>query len=186
MKLNELKVNGEIEYYGRRYLTLEVNPPNIVIKRIEGDYETITVNFYDLVLNPSFKAGKRLKNELNKETRRYISNLDNLSDSKRNAVSKRYELIKPVIVLEKAKGGDIKAYYHFIENFKDYIKEKEEVAKISQKDIIKRISEKQGLSVPTLYRYLYSFKQEEYQFENSGLEGLIPKHGQGQFSYLPS
>jgi putative transposase len=186
MKLNELKVNGEIEYYGRRYLTLEVNPPNIVIKRIEGDYETITVNFYDLVLNPSFKAGKRLKNELNKETRRYISNLDNLSDSKRNAVSKRYELIKPVIVLEKAKGGDIKAYYHFIENFKDYIKEKEEVAKISQKELIKRISQKQGLSVPTLYRYLYSFKQEEYQFENSGLEGLIPKHGQGQFSYLPS
>jgi len=98
MTFNELKLNAELIYFGRKYVVLSISPPNVVIKRVEGDGESIEINFVELVTNPSFKAGKTMLKEIDKDNIKFMSLLDGLAEVQRKKVSERLETIRPLLV----------------------------------------------------------------------------------------
>jgi putative transposase len=67
LKLNELKVNSKLLYFGKQYIVVAIDPPNVIIKRFDNDGEAISIRFSDLVLNPSFIAGKSMVKKIEKE-----------------------------------------------------------------------------------------------------------------------
>lgn len=193
MTFNELKLNAELVYFGRKYVVLSISPPIIVIKRIEGDGESIEINFVELVTNPSFKAGKTMLKEIEKDNTKFISLLDSLSESHRKKVSVRYQMIRVLLVLERVKRHDIRAMYEFMMNHKDYLSDGQTLNELTQEELILKISHKyssvddngertKGASVRTIKRLLSAYRQAESEDEKRGEEGLISRAGGGYAS----
>lgn len=179
MKLNELKVNGKLMYFGQRYIVMSIDPPNVVIKRYENDGEAISISFTDLVMNPSFKAGSSMLKNIDKENKEYESILDSLSEKNRNKVYERYEMIKPILVLEKVKEGKFNSFYEFLDNYREFLHSGEEVEELKQTDLIERISKKYGVSKRTIERHLSAFRKSSAEENHRGEEGLVSKAGTG-------
>jgi hypothetical protein len=178
VKFNELKLGSTLNYYGRKYLIFEIDPPNIVMKRSEGDGESICVDYFQLISDPAFHVGKHLLKRIDNNISKYRSILDILPEEKRAKVSERFNTIRPIIVLEKAK-SDITYAYEFVEQYNDLLEENENLYKLTQVKLLERISLKSGISTRTIKRYLSSYKEAEYEYQQHGEEGLITKAGMG-------
>lgn len=190
MPFNELKLNAELLYFGRKYVVLSISPPNIVIKRVEGDGESIEINFVELVTNPSFKAGRAMLKEMAKDDIRFMSVVDALSSEQRQKVSERLAMIKPLVVLERVKRHDIRAVYEFMTYYSDYLTEGQSLDELTQEELIRRTSQRhsairqdgekpRGASVRNIKRLLADYRRAESEAEKRGEEGLISHAGAG-------
>ncbi|MFX3636698.1 MAG: Mu transposase C-terminal domain-containing protein [Candidatus Pristimantibacillus sp.] len=182
MKLNELKLSSKLMYFGKTYIVMSIDPPNVAIKRVDSDGEAISISFSELVLNPSFKASKTMVKKIEKENDQYTAILDNLPENKRIEISGRFEMIKPILVLEKIKEGKFTSYYEFMDHHREYLKQDEEVGGLNQTELIDRIATKYGVSDRTIYRYLTDFRKAAGGDNSRGEEGLVSKAGTG-FQY---
>lgn len=179
MRINRIKINSEIIYLGIRYLVILIEPPNVVIKRIEGDGECITVPFIQLASNISSNKGISLKCQVNEAKQTYKSYVTDMTERKREIASKRFDIIRPLILLEGIKIDDKKALYEFIEYYNCYIEKNENIKELIQEDLIKRISLNVNLSTRTIKRYMASYRKFEKELHEDGVEGLVPKNGEG-------
>jgi putative transposase len=179
LKLNGLKVNSKLMYFGKNYIVMSIEPPNVVIKRYDTDGEAISISFSELVMNPSFRAGSSMIKKIEKENKEYISILDAMPEKDREKVSERFEMIKPILVLENVKEGSFNSYYEFLDNHREYLHSDEEMEKLKQTDLIKRIAEKYGLSNRTIERHLSSFRKAAEYENKGGEEGLVSNAGTG-------
>ncbi|NKE04667.1 Mu transposase C-terminal domain-containing protein [Mesobacillus selenatarsenatis] len=178
MNLNQLKVNGELTYRGRKYIILDIEPPIITIKRYDGDGATIDINFFDLVTDPSFLPSKKMKKQLDDVNKYYTSLLDSLSEKEREEVSRRLEIIKPILVFERIKNNEFNAFYEFNEYYRDLLRNGETVQDLTKEALYERLAVKYCKSSRTVKRYYSSFNKAELE-NGEGDEGLISKSGQG-------
>ncbi|WP_256710698.1 Mu transposase C-terminal domain-containing protein [Paenibacillus sp. FSL H8-0548] len=187
---NELKLNMELMYFGRKYTVLSIDPPTVCLRRIEGDGESIRINFYELVTNTSFSPGKLMIKDIESQETKYRSILDALDETKREKVTFRFELIKPILVLERAKQNDIRAIYEFTQFYKEYLSENQSPMDLKQEELIERIHEKYsrpnedgevraGVAVRTIKRFLAKFRLAEQEFSLHGEEALVSRAGDG-------
>lgn len=73
----------------------------MVLKRTEGDGETFEMDYYKLISHPMFAAeGSEIQK--NKDPKRKHL-LDIITEQFQSTVSKRFEIIRPIIVLEDYK-----------------------------------------------------------------------------------
>lgn len=179
LKLNELKVNGKLMYFGKKYIVMSIEPPNVVIKRYDSDGEAISISFSDLVMNPSFKAGSSMLKRIDKENKEYESILDSLSEKDRNKVYERFEMIKPILVLEKVKEGEFTSYYEFLDHYQEFVHSGEEVELLHQNVLIERVAKKYDVSDRTIERYLSAFRKAAAEDNCRGEDGLVSKAGTG-------
>lgn len=181
MILHGLKINSKITYFDRSYIILSIEPPKVVLKREETDGEVITVSFDSLVTNPSFKPTKSLLRNVEKDKKEYFSILDGLPEKKRNQVSERFKIIRPLIILEKAKNHSLSAKVEFMEFYSEFLLKGEILQDINQKMVIERISSKYGgkPSVATIKRYLKQYRDAENAQILKPEEGLISLAGEG-------
>ena len=178
MKFRELKVNSEILFYGKRFIVLSITPPIVTLRRL-SDGEFVEVSFLQLVENAKFKTGNFAIQAETSKISSGESHLALLSNDKREKVSERFNLIKPILDLEKAKNNDINLIYCFKDIYKKYILKTEDIKKMSQQILIERISKLNGKSERTIKRYLASYRKAESEVYNWGEEGLISKSGIG-------
>ncbi len=176
MKFRDLKINNEVMYYGKKYLIWSIEPPNIKLKR-DNDGEVLTVNFYELVINPSFIPANSFVSK--NEDIKYKSNLDEASDKNRDKALTRYEIIRPVIILRKAKANDIRSIYEFVQVYNEFICDGEDIYKLRQNKLVERIAKKHQRSVRTINQYISDYYKSENEVGGQGIEGLISKSGIG-------
>ncbi|MDF0728652.1 transposase family protein [Cytobacillus sp. S13-E01] len=180
MKLCQLKINDEFLYYGVRHSVFSIKPPDVLIQRIEGDKKVYEVNYYSLISDSSFipsdYINKRINKEANKSNKNNLAYLDTLSEKKRDIVSKRFEMIKPILMFENIKEGDLLSSFAFKDIYKDFLEKDESILNLNKEKLYKRISERNNISTRQLKRYVASYKGEENESPNHGLDGLIRKH----------
>jgi putative transposase len=180
MRTSELKVDSKIEYFGQKYRIISIDPPNIVIKRTESDQECISIDFYQLITNPSFRINKSEMKSVERERNNYFESIiDTLPDNKREEVTRRLEIIKPIIIFENVRKKDFRAECEFYKYYGKLVREGENIHELTQETIIQRIAEKHDISERTIQRYLRGFRKAEAQYEKMGIEGLISKSGLG-------
>lgn len=178
MKFRNLKIRSEVMYFGKKYEIWSIKPPIVELKR-DSDGEMLTVNFYELVKNPSFKPSHSFITKIQKEDVEYKSNLDEASEKNREKAINRYEIIRPIITLRKAKAGDVRAVYEFVQVYSDYIRDSEDIYILKQKVLIERISEKHKLAKRTISNYIADYYKSENEMDGQGVEGLISRSGSG-------
>lgn len=173
----ELKVNSEISVFGRKHTVISITPPNVVLKRTEGDGETFEMDYYKLISHPMFAAeGSEIQK--NKDPKRKHL-LDIITEQFQSTVSKRFEIIRPVIVLEDYKvRRNLKARLFFLEKYSHLIKEGESLEGLHQETLLMRIATQYQLHKRTIKRYLAGYRRAE-QLESRGELGLIPEYGKG-------
>lgn len=179
LNISELKLNGEVNYYGMTYIILAIDPPIITLKRKNNSGDAISINYFELITNPSFHAEKSIKKSIEKDNNIYLSILDSLDEKKREEVSKRLKIIRPLLVLEKLKQNHYPSYVEFLENYNDLLNENENPGKIKQEIIIKRIAIKYSVSDRTIKRYLSNYRKVAHENPSLGDEGLISNAGTG-------
>jgi putative transposase len=179
MRVEQVKVNSKVNYYGKEYVIISIDPPMVAIKRANGDCEVVEIRFHDLVTNPSFIGGNELVKSVNNEMKRYMTSMDHLPEHKREQASARLEIIRPVLVLEKVKLRDERSIYEFIEYYGEFISSKEELDNLTQDELISRIASKRRLSKRTILRYLASYRKAETDKESMGIQALVSKLGRG-------
>jgi len=177
MRLNQLKINSIFHYYSKKYIVLQIEPPDIVIKRLEDDGETLRMNFFQLVGDPSFMPGDTMSKEVDIQRNQLKDKLDALSEKSREKVSKRYKMIEPILLLTKAKVGDIKSAHLFMQEYMRFLDDNETIYSLTQAKLINKISQQYGMSERTIKRYLSNYRGVEngYSLED-GEVGLIPKY----------
>lgn len=168
-------------YFGKKYVVMSIDPPTVTIKRVDTDGETVNISFTDLVTNPSFQVGDAMIRRIDKENKEYTGILDTLSEKERERVSQRFEIIKPILALEKVKKGTFTSYYEFMQYHSEYISNDEEIYDLNQERLIDRVSKKYNLSPRTVKRYLYSFREAACDQEERGEDGLVSKAGTGHY-----
>lgn len=193
MTFNQLKLNAELVFFGRKYVVLSISPPKVVIRRVDGDGESIEINFIELVANPSFKAGKTMLKEIEKDNIKFTSLLDSLGDAQRKKVSERLQMIRPLLVLERVKRHDIRGMYEFMMYYSDYLSDGQTLNELTQEELIRKVSQRystigedgektKGASVRTIKRLLTAYRRAESEAESRGEEGLISRAGDGYVS----
>ncbi|MGE7599608.1 Mu transposase C-terminal domain-containing protein [Lysinibacillus fusiformis] len=179
MNLSDLKLNGEIEYYGLKYVILTIEPPNVKLKRNNTSGDAITINYFELITNPSFHAGKSIRRSIENDSREYFSVLESLDDKKREEVSKRLRIIRPLLLLEKIKQNHFPSLVEFHQNYEDLLNENENPEKLKQEVLIDRLAIKNSISKRTIKRYLSSYRKVSIENPLFGEEGLISEAGTG-------
>ncbi|MFB5192247.1 Mu transposase C-terminal domain-containing protein [Alicyclobacillus fastidiosus] len=190
MVINQLKVNSELVFYGKIYKVLSIDPPNVSLLRSEGNGEVVTVPFTDLVGHLSFRPGKSMMREIARDEAHYQAVLDALTDKQREEVSRRFEMIKPLVVFDRLREGDLRAVYEFMSHYKGFLLENETLDDLTQIHLLERISQKyavpdeygivpKGTSVRSLKRYLSAYRKAETELDKRGEEGLLAKQGDG-------
>ncbi|MBY6038329.1 DDE-type integrase/transposase/recombinase [Fictibacillus nanhaiensis] len=179
MKITSLKINSEIEYSGLKFIIHALNPPNITIFQKDGKTDPIIINYYDLITNDSFIPSNHILNTIEKDNESYYSILDTLNENKREKVSKRFLIIRPLLVFEKLKSGDFTAYVEFIKNYKHLLDENDNVERLNQEQLLTKLEYHFEISKRTIQRYLSNYKKMDEIKPNKGEEGLIPKGGEG-------
>ncbi|ART78113.1 hypothetical protein B4U37_19635 [Sutcliffiella horikoshii] len=179
MKITTLKVNTPIIYCGLKYIVYSIEPPKISIVRSERNCSPIEISFYDLIVDPSFEASESLLKKIDKEEEVYFSVLDNLDEKKREKLSKRLKIIKPLLLLEKIKQGDWVSLVDFKENYKYLIGDEKEIESINQEQILSLLEKEFSVSKRSIQRYLSQYKDMDLVKPNEGELGLISKEGEG-------
>lgn len=190
MVLNQLKVNSELLFYGKSYTVLSIDPPDVSILSSSGNGQVVTVTFADLVGDPSFRPGKAMIKEIEREESHYQAVLDTLTNRQRKEVSRRFEMIKPLIIFDRVKQGEFRAVYEFMSNYREFIADNEKLESLTQVKLLERISKKyavpdeygiikRGTSERSLKRYLSAYRKAEAELAQRGEEGLVAKQGDG-------
>ncbi|CAM3105065.1 hypothetical protein PASE110613_16845 [Paenibacillus sediminis] len=170
MSISQLRIHGECELFGKLHKIVSINPPHIWLKR--PDNETFSIEYSSLITNPSFKPLRSMI-VTKKDSIPFDSQLAKLKPSKREDVSKRFELIKPLLLLEQIKCGDMQSLIQFKDKYLFLMDDStEDLEKLSQDELIKRIKKKKGSSRSSIMRYLTAYK-------SNGEEGLISDKGSG-------
>ncbi|MGW7162646.1 hypothetical protein [Paenibacillus taichungensis] len=157
-----LCIDEEISFVGKKHKLVAIQGANIILKRSDGDHETFKYSLEKLISDPTFRGGKMLAQA---EQKKYESILEKLPEEKREEVSWKYDLIRPLILLSRIKQNDIRALVEFASKFsKVYFEKNENIKELSQEEMISRIiakSERQGkkLSRATLMRYLKAYRE---------------------------
>jgi transposase InsO family protein len=108
-----------------------------------------------------------------KETIAYESKLAKLKENKQLEVSQRFEVINPILILERIKEGNLQSLYFFKDKFSYLLEnESERLDELTQNDLIDRIEKHTGKSRATIMRYLAAYRAND-------LEGLISNKGYG-------
>lgn len=179
LNISDLKLNSEISYYGMTYVILEIDPPIITLKRKNTNGDVISIDYYELITNPSFQAGKSIRRSIENDEKVYFSVLELLDEKKREEVSKRLNVIRPLLLLERLKQDHFPAYVEFLENYKDLLNEKENPQQLKQELLIVRLAKKNSLSERTIKRYLSNYRKAYNENPQFGKEGLISNSGTG-------
>ncbi|ETT50670.1 MULTISPECIES: Mu transposase C-terminal domain-containing protein [Paenibacillus] len=177
MAFNQLRLYSECCLYGKIYKVVRVDPPNLWLRRPDG--EDLQIAYTDLVNHPTFVPESTMKFERKEEKITYGNIIAKLDDNKRSEVSKRFELIQPLLILEKIKAGNVQAIAQFRDKCKDILLENEEIIVLKQEELINRILEKRGGSRASIMRYLSDYRRAESERESRGLAGLISNKGKG-------
>ncbi|MFH5181592.1 hypothetical protein ACHHV8_02560 [Paenibacillus sp. TAB 01] len=170
MKMN-LRLNSEIQYLGRNHKIVALKGSTVVLQRSEGDLETYEFKLEQIISDSSFCGGHKVGRKEKKGN--FEIHLDKLDKEKRDEVSWKYNLILPVLLLEKIKNGDVKALIQFNERFnKEYINKNEKIKTLSQEELIKRILKKlkksnKSVSRSTFMRYLNKYRN----YQKTGVTG---------------
>lgn len=176
--LNQIEINSKFLLYGKRHKIISISPPFIWARR-EIDSEDIQIEFTKLISNPTFKPEISMKKETKKQQKNKHLALSTMNEEKRNKVNKRFKQIESLILFEKIKEGDLRAARRFGTQYKDLLEENEQILDLTQEVLLQRIVQKYGCSRATLMRYLSAYRKSEMEFEQHGIEGLIPKFGRG-------
>ncbi|BDH63549.1 hypothetical protein MTP04_36790 [Lysinibacillus sp. PLM2] len=179
MNTSELKLNGEVIYYGMTYIILAIDPPIITLKRKDTSGDAISINYFELITNPSFHTVRTIKRNIENDNSVYFSVLDSLNEKKREEVSKRLTIIKPLLLLEKLKQNHFPSFVAFLENYKDLLNENENPEKLKQELLIERLAIKNSLSERTIKRYLSNYRKVATENPRLGEEGLVSNAGTG-------
>lgn len=179
LNTSELKLNGEVIYYGMTYIILAIDPPIITLKRKDTSGDAISINYFELITNPSFHTGRSIKRNIESDNSVYFSVLDSLNEKKREEVSKRLNIIRPLILLEKLKQNHFPSFVAFLENYKDLLSENENPEKLKQELLIERLAMKNSLSERTIKRYLSNYRKVSDGNSTLGEEGLVSNAGTG-------
>jgi putative transposase len=179
VKITSLKINKVINYSGIDFTILSIDPPEITLCKLSGDVSPIVINYFDLITNPSFQPSKHLTKNLEKDKQDYYSVLDNLSEKKRGKVSKRLQIIRPLVILERIKQGDLASNIEFIESYGHFINGRECLEKLTQEQLILNLAAHHSISKRSIHRYWANYRKVEVIQPSGGEEGLIPKGGEG-------
>ncbi|WP_307440033.1 Mu transposase C-terminal domain-containing protein [Paenibacillus sp. V4I3] len=158
-----------------------IEPPNILIFKEDGERKISKVNYYSLINDDTFEIISESHKKVEKNIAKIESNqrslLDTLPEDRQKLATKKLNWIKPILTFESAKSGDMYAVIAFNEHYKKYLKEGETVQTLSKKELLKRISEDKdcGKSTRQLERYLAAYLESESQRDNHGVEGLVSK-----------
>ncbi|MCU6794861.1 transposase family protein [Paenibacillus sp. WQ 127069] len=169
-----LRLDDEFMLQGIKHVIFSLDPPNVKILRTDGKHQAREITLASLFKDPTFElintTKKNVIKEMKKEQKRHLAVLDTLTPNVRDLVSSRYEKIKPVILYEKVKEGDLLANITFHGLFKCYLRENETILDISKETLLKRIHEQDEnkLSPRQLKRYLRSYNE-------NGMNGLVRK-----------
>lgn len=179
MRTNKIKINSEVIYLGIRYLVISIDPPNVMLKRIDGDYACISLDFIQLATNICIHNESLACSEIKPSMDSNKSLISGIDEHKKEIVYKRFEIIKPLILLENVKRNDTKALLEFIEYYNHYIFENEDLKQLKQETLIDRIGKHYNVSSRTIKRYISAYRKFEKESQKTGLEGLAPKSGDG-------
>jgi putative transposase len=139
MRVSSLKIDDEFTYYGVKYTVFSIDPPNISIQRVDGDKKVREVDYLELITNPSFSPNLSIKKDIDSERKKHDSHhrafLDTLPDDKREKASERYEMIKPLLIFEKARNGDFLSSITFNGIYKEYLLEGEMITDLSKEQL---------------------------------------------------
>lgn len=165
----------EFQLEGIRYRVTEIDPPK-VFAVATGTIEEVVFNYFDLVNQSTFYSVDTLIDKAfqQREGKKYVSILDTLEDEQQKVVQDRFDLIEPILLLEKAKNGDVRASTRLKSIYGHYFKQKT-IAEMSQERLIELVSEVYNTSKRTIKRRLTEYRKEESSLPNQGKEGLIPK-----------
>ncbi|WP_025693122.1 Mu transposase C-terminal domain-containing protein [Paenibacillus zanthoxyli] len=177
MAFRQLKLYSECGLYGKTFKVIRIAPPKLWLRRPDG--EDLEIAFADLVNHPTFVPESIMKLDRKEVERTYDNVIAKLDDNKRYEVSKRLQLIEPLLILEKIQAGNIQAIAQFYDKCKDIVLENEEAIELKQEELITRITEKRGGSRASIMRYLSEYRRVESEGESRGLEGLISNKGRG-------
>ncbi len=156
-------------YDGKRYKVLSCIPPSIKAQRYEDDLEIVEFRLEMLMKENTFRILDRKQNYLKKTS--LTTELDLIPEEKRNEVTRKLDLVKPLILYQESSIGNIRSKKEFEEKYYSLLGI-EENTKLNISIIIKIISSKFNLSVRTLWNYWN-------QWNNAGIEGLVTKKGSG-------
>ncbi|OPH56195.1 hypothetical protein BC351_28930 [Paenibacillus ferrarius] len=162
MKRN-LLLNEEIEFIGRNYKIVAFKGGSIVLQRTDGNFDTYEFCLEQILSDSSFRGGKADR----KKQGEYESVLEKLTKEKRDEVTWKYELIHPVLLLEKIKSNDMKALIEFTEKYiSTFLKKDEDIRKLSQEELVKRIlkqlkKNKKSICRSTFMRYLNNYRKQQ-------------------------
>ncbi|WP_338540621.1 Mu transposase C-terminal domain-containing protein [Paenibacillus tundrae] len=171
-----LNVDEEISFMGRKHKLISIKGSYVVLQRSEGDHETFNYSLEKLISDPTFRGGKLLAQA---EKKKYESILEKLPKDKREEVSWKYEIIRPILLLSKIKQNDVRAIYEFSNKYdKVYLNKNEDISKLPQEELISRIienSKNQGKKVAraTLMRYLKAYRDGMKQGTPMALECFV-------------
>lgn len=180
-----LRIDDEFFYYGVPYIVHSIDPPYISIQRVDGDKKIRTMELVTIFSDRNFSLGEDMKKRAQKENikreTKIISLFDKLPAETKEIVVKRFEIIKPILLFEKAKLGDYISSVLFNENYSDLIPENTSLLDFSKNKLIEKVAKKHGrISGRTIKRYLASYKQYEIESPTNGKDGLISKKVLGQ------
>ena len=181
MSINQLRLYSEFFLYGKKHKIVSIEPPFVRIKRPDG--EDFQMKFIEIVSHPTFQPDSSMK--VTKKELAPYDVLAKLAEAKREEVSERFEVIRPLILLEESKSQNLRSVQKFMDQYKYLIKEGEELTSIHQEILIKRINEmriiqkKKKVSRSTIMRYMKAYRDQENQQNNRGVEGLISNKGRG-------
>ncbi|GLX71429.1 Mu transposase C-terminal domain-containing protein [Paenibacillus glycanilyticus] len=181
MAFNQLRLYSDFSLYGKVHKVVSINPPNVWIKRVDGEDREML--FIDLVTHPTFIAGKSMKTR-KKEVVVYDA-LAKLSETRRDEVSDRFEVIHPLILLDEIKSGNLRSVQKFIDKYGTLLYEGEDIEKLTQDEIISRnnkireIQKRKKRNRSTILGWLKLYRDQENEVMNSGVEGLILSRGRG-------
>ncbi|MFJ7993852.1 Mu transposase C-terminal domain-containing protein [Peribacillus frigoritolerans] len=178
----KLGIDDEFVYYNVPYVVHSIDPPNISIQRLDGDRKVRAMDYVSLISDRNFLVSdamkKKVVRESNHREQKFISQFDNLPEKYKEKVIKRFEIIKPLLLLEKVKLGDFISSVMFPETYPEYILANKPVASMSQTSLVELISKNTGTGKRTIKRYLSSFRKAEKESPTSGKDGLINKRYQ--------
>lgn len=165
----------EFQLEGIRYRVTEVDPPK-VFAVATGSVEEVEFNYFNLINQLTFYSLDTLIDQAlqQRAEKKYVSILDTLEDVQLKVVQDRFDLIEPILLLEKAKSGDVRASTKLKSIYGHYF-EKKTIANMSQECLIDLVGSVYNLSNRTIKRRLTEYRKEESSLPNQGKEGLIPK-----------
>ncbi|USK44097.1 Mu transposase C-terminal domain-containing protein [Cytobacillus oceanisediminis] len=175
-----IKIGDEFMYYGVKQRVYDIDPPNVIVNRIGGDNKIFEINYFTLITDPNFKLtdDKReiIVRESKNEKQVIVSFLDALSEKQRDIVSRKFEIIKPILLYESIKEGNFVSNHVFNEEFPHYLDCGETILDLSKEELYRRISKKNNKSERQIKRYVSAYKKEENELDRHGMNGLIRKN----------